>query len=169
MELNILVGGETLNTHESTECVGDYCTIHNNSDHHMVTWKQTWDFRVGRIMRICKHNVAHADPDEINPNREHHCDGCCDPASQFQIDAEELTKDYKTPEHRSPLSFGVGSSSPAGSTPGVHTFTGEKWISTSGTGGGIHTHSTSLKTSVEELERLISSIGTRRKHKGTDL
>lgn len=94
MEKSTLVGGESLNTHESGSCIGQYCTVHNNSDHHMVKWNQTWDFRIGRIMRICPHKVAHTDPDEINPNTAHDCDGCCNPESQFKDDLEELTKSY---------------------------------------------------------------------------
>lgn len=92
MEKATLVGGEELTTHEKGTCRGQYCTIHNNSDHHMVTWKQTWDFKVGRIMRICSHNIAHTDPDEINPNTKHMCDGCCNP---FHADVLELSKHYE--------------------------------------------------------------------------
>lgn len=168
LERVTLVGGEPLNAHVEDECMGPYCTIHNNSDHHMVKWKQTWDGRVGRIMRICPHNVAHPDPDEINPNTEHHCDTCCDPASQFQLDAIELNKEYVKPDYLTPTSLGV-SLSGTGVGPAVPP--PEEWIvspATGATSGGTHLHSTTSSSSaIEDLNRLIDGLMTR--HRGVDL
>lgn len=96
LEHNVLVGGQLLYTHPKGDCLGEFCTIHNFSDHHMVAWKQMWDETHRRMMRICKHNIAHVDPDEITRNLEHHCDGCCDPANQFSEDFDELVRLYDT-------------------------------------------------------------------------
>jgi len=99
MERNVLVGGTVIKTHDRDQCSGKYCTIHNNSDHHMIKWKQIWDEKNRRIMRICSHNVAHLDPDELpSALKEHFCDGCCSPSSQFDADFEELTKAYSVDE-----------------------------------------------------------------------
>jgi len=95
MERNVLVGGTVINTHEIGECSGQYCTIHNRSNHHMSKWKQIWDEPNRRMMRVCSHNVAHLDPDEVSSAlREHYCDGCCNPSFQFEDDFNELTKTY---------------------------------------------------------------------------
>lgn len=72
-----------VNVHNTTECEGAYCTIHNMSDHHMRTFPQSWRIDQGIMERICPHGIGHPDPD--NPwtehdNRWHHgCDGCCTP------------------------------------------------------------------------------------------
>ena len=79
MERNVLVGGEVLLTHPSSACAGQYCTIHNNSNHHMRDWHQHWREDRHIIERICPHGVGHPDPDEINTDKTHGCDGCCIP------------------------------------------------------------------------------------------
>ena len=149
MERNVLVGGEILDTHEATDCMSEYCTIHNFSDHHMVKWKQTWDFRERRIMRICSHNVAHPDPDEINPNKTHYCDTCCDPASQFNKDFEELTKEYEKPDYLTPTSTGVS--------------TGTHWhVPSTPT-----TTRTASSAALDDIELLLDSLMKR--HRGVDI
>lgn len=82
-----LVGGQILmGVHTSDICAGQYCTIHNFSDHHMVTWPQNWrpGFYHAYMERICPHGIGHPDPDEIYIEEiaVHACDGCCDPKSQ---------------------------------------------------------------------------------------
>ena len=73
-----LVGGQRLsNVHDPSKCVGQYCTIHNFSNHHMVDWPQNWRMDRGIMERICPHGIGHPDPDEINYNGAHGCDGCC--------------------------------------------------------------------------------------------
>lgn len=81
-----LVGGQILmGVHLASQCKGEYCTIHNFSDHHMVTWPQNWrpDRRI--MERICPHEIGHPDPDDPKfkdeYERVHGCDGCCDPKS----------------------------------------------------------------------------------------
>jgi hypothetical protein len=66
-----------LNCHDELSCRGQYCTLHNRSNHHMRNLPQNWRSDVAYIERICSHGVGHPDPDEIYPNRIHGCDGCC--------------------------------------------------------------------------------------------
>lgn len=64
--------------HDDRQCLGDTCTIHRRSDHHMRSWQQ--HFRHDRYLmeRICPiHGVGHPDPDDINPDTVHGCCGCC--------------------------------------------------------------------------------------------
>lgn len=84
--VTVLVGGQTLSgVHGPLQCAGEFCTIHNNSDHHMVTWSQNWRGDRGLMERICPHGVGHPDPDDPKlryPSEGvHDCDGCCFPGS----------------------------------------------------------------------------------------
>jgi hypothetical protein len=110
MENNVLVGGKRLTTHDRDTCKGEYCTIHNFSDHHMVKWNQRWREDRSIMERICGHGVGHPDPDDPKAQDEfesvHGCDGCCNPASQFDKDIQELTKQYKKPDYLTPTSLG---------------------------------------------------------------
>jgi hypothetical protein len=69
--------GTYIHCHDELSCRGNYCTLHNRSDHHMRSRPQVWrdDRRI--IERICEHGIGHPDPDEINLNTAHGCDGCC--------------------------------------------------------------------------------------------
>jgi hypothetical protein len=112
MERNVLVGGKVLNTHDRGTCKGEYCTIHNFSDHHMVKWNQRWREDRSVMERICGHGVGHIDPDEVEGiakdsyQLNHGCDGCCNPSSQFDKDIQELTKQYVKPDYLTPTSTG---------------------------------------------------------------
>lgn len=76
----ILEGGETLpNVHSSDKCKGQFCCIHNPSDHHMRSWPQHWRGDRNLMERTCPHGVGHPDPDDPNPDKSHGCDGCCTP------------------------------------------------------------------------------------------
>jgi hypothetical protein len=83
-ELNTLVGGEKIRTHRAGDCMGYWCCIHNQSPHHMMKWKQSFDSVDKVMLRVCEHGLEHIDPDDPN---EHvfvsgHavvCDGCCKP------------------------------------------------------------------------------------------
>lgn len=69
--------------HLKGQCQGDYCTIHNRSDHPMRSWPQIWNPNVFAMFRVCQHGIAHTDPDEINKDvvvkfeHDMDCDGCC--------------------------------------------------------------------------------------------
>lgn len=80
----------TLNVHERGQCAGEWCCIHNPSDHHMQEWPLNWrgDRRI--MERLCPHGVGHPDPDDAAFRRRvakkhsayfdqgaHGCDGCC--------------------------------------------------------------------------------------------
>ena len=71
-----------MHCHEEHQCRGDFCTVHNRSDHNMRSFIQHW--RPDRMImeRICEHGIGHPDPDEFRiRNGEddgvHGCDGCC--------------------------------------------------------------------------------------------
>ncbi len=72
----VLVGGEVIYAHLVEDCVAP-CAIHAPSDHHMVSWPQHW--RGDRLMieRVCPHGWGHPDPDDLNTDTVHGCDGCC--------------------------------------------------------------------------------------------
>lgn len=67
-----------VNVHSINSCSGEFCTIHNRSDHHMRSWPQNWRSDRGIMERICPlHGVGHPDPDEISTDTIHGCCGCC--------------------------------------------------------------------------------------------
>lgn len=68
--------------HDPALCEGRPCTIHHPSGHHMRDWPTHWrgdgPFDIWHGMeRICPHGVGHPDPDGLDPDRIHGCDGCC--------------------------------------------------------------------------------------------
>jgi hypothetical protein len=85
LERNTLENTETsMFTHEKKQCVGEYCTIHNRSNHVMRGFPQHFRFDRMLMERTCPHGTGHPDPDEIKltgPNgwveAVHGCDGCC--------------------------------------------------------------------------------------------
>jgi hypothetical protein len=87
------------NTHPATACNGQWCTIHNRSDHHMRQLPQHWRSDRGIMERICPHGIGHPDPDSPWPNESsnwtHGCDGCCDPDT---TQADRPTAEHDTSE-----------------------------------------------------------------------
>ena len=77
MEKVTLVGGEQLFAHDAALCLGPACCIHNPSEHHMRAWRQHWRSDRGIMERICPHGIGHPDPDDLNVDKVHGCDGCC--------------------------------------------------------------------------------------------
>ena len=75
------------NAHPADRCLGENCTLHNRSNHHMREWPQHW--REDRMLmeRICPHGVGHPDPDEIAIDHTHGCDGCCATYEELGMDA----------------------------------------------------------------------------------
>lgn len=98
LETNELVGGQKLTTHAKGKCVGQFCTIHNHSDHHMIAWPQNWRSDRGIMERMCPHGIGHPDPDDPKTQDRyeavHGCDGCCSPKKQFEQDFVELIHTY---------------------------------------------------------------------------
>ena len=63
--------------HDMKKCAGQFCTIHNRSDHSMRSFPQVYRWDKALMERICPHGIGHPDPDEINPDTVHGCEGCC--------------------------------------------------------------------------------------------
>ncbi len=104
MELEEYITGteQKILVHNKEDCQGEYCCIHNPSDHHMVDWPTHWRDDRGLMERICPHGIGHPDPDDlafkqamakkfnrgdVSHEGIHGCDGCC---SDPFIKKEEL-------------------------------------------------------------------------------
>ena len=75
---------KTIRVHEAGVCAGEYCTIHNRSNHPMRSFPQEWRGDIALMERICPHGIGHPDPDDylltLRPYMSiHGCDGCCSP------------------------------------------------------------------------------------------
>lgn len=73
------------NVHSKKACKGEYCCIHNPSNHHMADWPQVWRADRGIMERVCEHGVGHPDFDQIMKCDEdwiHGCDSCCTPPNK---------------------------------------------------------------------------------------
>ena len=70
--------GQTLrNVHAPSVCHGQWCLIHNPSEHSMRDFPTHWREDRGFMERICPHGVGHPDPDDPIADPIHGCDGCC--------------------------------------------------------------------------------------------
>lgn len=83
----IRVKGFNLKTHSRDRCVGQWCCIHNPSDHPLSGAPLNWRGDRGIMERICEHGVGHNDPDDTAARKllglgdsdgVHGCDFCCD-------------------------------------------------------------------------------------------
>lgn len=86
------IGEVSLTVHSKVLCAGRPCTIHNPSDHHMVSWPLNWRGDIRIMERLCSHGVGHPDPDDSafrksrgDDNVVHGCDGCCSRKNQTQV------------------------------------------------------------------------------------
>ncbi len=92
MELTGMHSGPPMVVHDRGGCAGGFCCIHNPSDHPLNGRPLLWDRRWRAMRRICEHDQAHPDPDDIawrtrmfdwhRPPIElvlhaEVCDGCC--------------------------------------------------------------------------------------------
>lgn len=86
--MGIQIGGSVMvNVHDAARCAGEFCVMHNPSDHHMRDWPTNWRGDRGLVERLCPHGIGHPDPDDLEfhlrNGREwqgvHGCDGCCWP------------------------------------------------------------------------------------------
>lgn len=82
----IQVGEVEISTHPPAACAGEWCVIHNPSDHIMRDWPM--NFRMDNaalVERLCPHGIGHPDPDSVayfmrqgmSSMSVHGCDGCC--------------------------------------------------------------------------------------------
>jgi hypothetical protein len=70
--------------HPASRCAGQWCVIHNPSDHPMRDFPLYWRNDVYLMERICPHGVGHPDPDDVAFQDRigrhgmgiHGCDGC---------------------------------------------------------------------------------------------
>lgn len=75
----------TLRCHPRGQCAGEFCSVHNPSDHPLRNAPLNWRADRRIMERICVHGVGHDDPDDLayraSVGREasgvHGCDGCC--------------------------------------------------------------------------------------------
>lgn len=89
----IQVGQGILQTHGPDQCSGEFCCIHNPSDHPLKDAPLNWRGDRGIMERICVHGVGHHDPDDLahiartrgeraaHYEGIHGCDGCCTSSS----------------------------------------------------------------------------------------
>jgi len=83
------------NIHSKDKCIGEFCTIHNMSDHIMRSFPQHWREDRSIMERICDHDVGHPDPDNPWPIDDdrwiHGCCGCCGENTDTDSLSEELS------------------------------------------------------------------------------
>lgn len=95
----VQVGPGVLNTHPPSKCRGQYCVVHNPSDHHMRDWPLNWRADRYLMERMCAHGCGHPDPDDVAFQRSHPvlkgrapgshgCDGCCWAPEPAEMDCE---------------------------------------------------------------------------------
>lgn len=76
---------QELKVHNRLLCQGDYCCVHNPSNHPLKNAPLNWRADRGMMERICSHGVGHPDPDDmlfkktnnIPYDSIHGCDWCC--------------------------------------------------------------------------------------------
>lgn len=93
--LGMQVGRTILKTHGEGQCSGEFCCIHNPSDHPLKNARLNWRSDRSLMERICDHGIGHPDPDDLAHKRRvldpdvyksyafgvHGCDGCCTDAT----------------------------------------------------------------------------------------
>lgn len=83
----IQIGEHTLKVHSRYLCEGEYCCIHNPSDHPLKDAPYNWRGDLRIMERFCEHGIGHPDPDDAEfrqrtqgdryTGTSHGCDGCC--------------------------------------------------------------------------------------------
>jgi hypothetical protein len=79
---------EVWNVHKAAVCAGEFCAIHNPSDHPLKDAPMAIrrdSFKYGLAERFCPHGIGHSDPDSVaffsrqgaHGMGIHGCDGCC--------------------------------------------------------------------------------------------
>jgi hypothetical protein len=82
-ERPVIIGDEELyNVHAVEACMGEWCPIHNPSDHPLSSARLHWRGDRGIFERICEHGIGHVDPDSLAYLRRRGVDdpgihGCC--------------------------------------------------------------------------------------------
>jgi hypothetical protein len=67
IELDQWLLGEVLlsSVHSPQLCAGEFCVVHNPSDHHMRSWPLNWRDDTGIFERLCPCGIGHPDPDQL--------------------------------------------------------------------------------------------------------
>ena len=107
-----LNSGQVITTHAESQCKGQYCCIHNPSNHHMRDWPMKWRDDTGVMERICPCGVGHPDPDDLAYNIKigqdwkgvHGCCGCCNPET-FKVSPKARLVDVDAALIVDPLSL----------------------------------------------------------------
>lgn len=88
----IQVGEVSLRVHNRKQCEGEYCCIHNPSQHHMLSFPLNWRGDRQIMERICPHGIGHPDPDDAafraskgDTDTVHDCDGCCNEQHYYSL------------------------------------------------------------------------------------
>lgn len=88
-DLFSLPSGDLLKTHGLAQCEGNWCTMHNPSQHPLRGMPVIWRSDINLMMRVCNHGLVHPDPDDLAFKHRasgaawaercsmHQCDGCC--------------------------------------------------------------------------------------------
>jgi len=82
------LGKVDLSVHERSRCEGEFCCIHNPSDHPLKEAELNWRADRRIMERLCECGVGHPDPDDLRFRVEqlgedpeyagiHGCCGCC--------------------------------------------------------------------------------------------
>lgn len=80
-----------MKTHDESKCSGEFCCVHNPSDHPLRGAPLHFRLRGGILLaeRICEHGIGHPDPDHLShmdrtydwfdrqSEAVHGCDGDC--------------------------------------------------------------------------------------------
>jgi hypothetical protein len=83
--------GQKVLVHSKADCTGEFCCIHNPSDHLMKDWPTHWRDDRSIMERMCPCGVGHPDPDDLAFKKAmakkfhrkeydagvHGCCGCC--------------------------------------------------------------------------------------------
>jgi len=87
MEKYITGTKQKISVHNKEDCWGQYCVIHNPSNHNMRNWPTHWRDDRQLMERICKCGIGHPDPDDLSFKESlgidieteaiHGCCGCC--------------------------------------------------------------------------------------------
>lgn len=86
-EWGMQLGVKPLKVHGKAVCYGEYCCVHNPSDHPLKDAPMNWRADLRIMERFCKHGIGHPDPDDASYRKQrdgkrftgttHGCDGCC--------------------------------------------------------------------------------------------
>lgn len=93
--------GVRVKVHDTGLCAGEFCTIHNNSDHALCFAPQKWNQYYSAVLRVCVHGIEHLDVDtpenpkavsllmDLDENLDNKCFTNCDACCRFEENDNE--------------------------------------------------------------------------------